>query len=112
MNSACGRKDSVMAGLLAGVVAVARLEDEVLLTGGEVDLVVTVGCGGLGGSVAEAVLGAKFLGYLGVDLGYGLLLRDFEEASACLLGDALEDLLAVDAVHAVPASGTPSRVAA
>src|SRR6266702_3485650 len=97
--------------LFAGVIAVARLDGEILPTGGEVDLVVSV-CGGcLVWGVAETVLGTELFGDLSVDLGYGLLLRDFKEASSCLLRHALEDLLAVDSVRSASASGTTAWTA-
>ena len=88
-----------MVALVAGVVAVAGLQEEVLGAGlgeREDDAVVAVGGGLLVGGVAEAVLGAQLIADLLVDLGEGLFLADLEEASAGLVGHALEDLLAVD----------------
>ena len=56
----------------------------------EIDLVVSAGGGVLTGGVAETVLRAQLLGDLVVDLGNVLALLDLEEASAGLLGHALE----------------------
>src|SRR5258708_33800503 len=98
--------------LFAGVVAVTRLDDKALLTCGEVDLVVSVGSSCLVRGVAETILGTELFGDLSIDLGYGLLLRDFEEASACLLGHALEDFFAVDAARTASASRAAAWVAA
>ncbi len=48
--------------------------------------------------IAQHKLGAQFLGDTGVDIVYCVFLADLEETAAGLLGDLLENLLAVGAV--------------
>ena len=103
--------------LLSSVVTVAGLDEEAFLAEGELDPVVAVGGGVLGGGVAEAVLGAQLFRDLVVDLGYVLTLFDLEEAASGLLGHALEVLFAIDVawaggiVASIVASAVASRIA-
>jgi hypothetical protein len=82
--------------LLSSVVTVAGLNEEAFLAESELDPVVAVGGGVLGGGVAETVLSAQLFSDLVVDLGYVLILLDLEEAASGLLGHALEVLFAID----------------
>ena len=58
----------------AGVVAFARLNDVTLLFDGDLELAIAAVSGGLVGGVADAVLVAQILFYLGIDLVDGFLL--------------------------------------
>jgi len=100
--------------MCAGVVAVAGLDGElalVLAGEGEVDLVVALRGGIRVGRVAEAVLAAQLLADLVEDAGDGFFFGDLKHAAAGFLGDALEDLLAVDASF-LPATATADELLA
>ena len=90
MKNAARRKTKLLVTeLLSAVVAVAGLDEKALLMKGKVDLVVAGSSGVLIGSEAKPILGAQFLGDLVVDLGYILILLDFEETASSLLGHTL-----------------------
>ena len=83
--------------LLPEVVAVAGLDDEVLLFGdGELKLVVA-DCVALVERIGEAVLVAQIFLNLRVDLFHRFFLGDLEEAPARFSGNLVEDFLAVGA---------------
>src|ERR1700752_3590558 len=63
----------------------------------------------LGWRIAKHELGTQFLGDLGIDVVHRVLLFGLEVPSPGLLGDALEDLLAVGTVFLLPGIA-PSRV--
>ena len=77
------------------VEAVARLDLQVLLFHGEMQLVIADGGVGLAGRVAEDILVTEFLVEVRVDFVESLFLGDFKETSAGSFGDLLENFLAV-----------------
>src|SRR5271168_1105466 len=71
---------------------------------------VIAACLVFGRGIAQHELGAQLLGYLGIDVVHRVLLFGLEVPSPRLLGDALENLLAVGAIFLLPGIA-PSRVA-
>src|SRR6476660_4955872 len=86
--------------LLAGVVTIPCLNEQIFAVCSEGNLVIAVGGRGLVWRISKSILRAQFFGDLIVDLGDWLLLCYLKQPPSSFVGHLLKYLLSVDVTHA------------